>query len=48
MCIITPLNLAFENQDEEQKFSQNIWEAIVDVSFIIDIVIVFNSAYYDE
>ena len=47
VCAITPLNLAFEaNADPTLK--RTLFETWIDVSFMIDIVIIFNTAYYDD
>ena len=45
VCILTPLNLAF---DEEQKTADLAFETFIDLTFMVDIVLVFNSAYYDN
>lgn len=40
-CITTPYFIAFEN-------SSSWYEYIIDVLFLMDMIIVFNTAYYDE
>ena len=45
-CIQTPLNIAFERLEDSQ-FSI-ILDYVVDLLFLIDIVVIFQSAYYDE
>ena len=40
-----PVNLAFK---PEQSVKDLIFETFIDVMFMIDIVLVFNSAYYDN
>jgi hypothetical protein len=43
--IVTPARIAFVEDDNE------VWQAInliIDILFTIDIIVVFNSAYYTE
>ena len=47
VCIVTPLNLAF-SPDEEPTLERTVWETAVDFSFMIDMIVIFNSAYYDD
>ena len=45
-CVITPLNIAFSMADSNSSiFYLNI---TIDLIFFIDIVVIFNSAYYTE
>lgn len=44
-CFVTPIRLAFYTKDEL------IWDVInyiIDFLFLADIIIIFNTAYYDE
>ena len=43
----TPYNLAFETE-AASKFTDNLLSSIIDILFMIDIVIIFNTAYYTE
>ena len=45
-CIMTPLNIAFneDNIDETSKVLDNI----IDLLFCMDIIVIFNSAFYNE
>ena len=52
-CFITPYSLAFESLNSEERgffiFSDG-WsatESVVDIIFMIEIVVCFNSSYYD-
>ena len=47
VCVITPLNLAFDG-NAEPTVERTVFETWIDVSFMVDIVIVFNTAYYDD
>ena len=47
-CVITPLNIAFINEDEEQSLGNMITNYVIDFFFLVDILIIFNSAYYNE
>lgn len=42
-CIMTPLDIAFSKAGES-----NLLSDITDLFFLIDIIIIFNSAYYDD
>lgn len=44
-CSITPYAIAFEG---EKDTTWNIFDIIIDIMFGIDIVLIFNSAYYDD
>lgn len=48
-CIQTPLNIAFEDLDNSSpdNFSL-ILDYIIDFLFLVDIIVIFNSAFYDE
>ena len=45
-CIIVPLRLAFG--DEQEALGWVIIPAIFDILFLMDIIVIFNTAYYDE
>ena len=46
-CIMTPLDIAF--QDEENSSTSSIvFNAIIDVLFAVDVVVIFNTAYYNQ
>ena len=52
---MTPFGLAFKWLDEYEGdqifFFNNNWntlESIIDIAFIIEIIVCFNSSYYDE
>lgn len=48
-CIILPLRIAF-TKPQENDFTAHVWltvNSLFDLSFLIDMVIIFNSAYYD-
>ena len=51
-CIQTPLNIAFEDLDASKVDngvkSFVILDYIIDALFLIDILVIFNSAFYDE
>jgi hypothetical protein len=45
-CILTPLDIAFSfSQDDE---SWNWMLNTIDILFLTDILIIFNSVYYDD
>jgi len=44
-CIITPLAIAFSYQ--EPTFIKNAVNAVIDVFFLMDIFLIFNTAIYD-
>lgn len=44
-CVITPLKIAFEVQPSQMSMTTDI---CVDILFLIDIIIIMNSAFYDE
>ena len=45
-CMITPLRLAFG--EEEEPVGWMIFTMVIDGLFLIDILVIFNTAYYDE
>lgn len=45
-CVLTPLDLAFTI--ETKSIFDNIPSFIIDLLFAIDILVIFNSAYYTE
>ena len=47
VCVATPLLLAFEG-DAEPTWERTAFETGIDLSFMADMVIVFNTAYYDD
>ena len=47
-CIQTPLNIAFEDFDDSSRDNFSlILDYIIDFLFLIDIIVIFNSAFYD-
>jgi len=40
-CIITPVNIAFSHE-------WDVYNAIVDGLFLLDVILIFNTAFYDE
>lgn len=48
-CIQTPLNIAFEDVSDTSRDTFSIYlDYIIDFLFFLDIIVIFNSAYYDE
>lgn len=47
-CITTPLQIAIYKDKKEFGTAEEIIEHSINVLFLIDIIIVFNSAYYDD
>lgn len=45
-CFVTPVSIAFSETDE--GLSMMILNAIIDIFFVIDIIVTFNSAFYTE
>ena len=45
-CILTPLRIAFGEEDE--PIGWVIANYTMDFLFLIDIIVIFNSVYYDE
>ena len=45
-CLVTPLNIAFST--DEDSITVVVLDMIVDILFGIDIIIIFNTAYYDQ
>ena len=45
-CLVTPLNIAFT--DEEDELGILIVDLMVDSLFGIDILVIFNTAFYDQ
>ena len=44
-CIVTPIRIAFYNEEE------TLWVIInytIDILFLFDMFVIFNTAYYDE
>ena len=46
-CVITPLHIAFSDEENEVRW-MGILNNCIDVLFAIDMIVIFNSAYYDE
>ena len=47
-CIITPTRIAFFKTDEDEEISWVVFNALIDFLFFLDILAIFNTAYYDE
>ena len=48
-CIITPYNIAFSSdQDGKEPIQWRVINYSIDLLFAIDIIVIFNSCYYDE
>ena len=45
-CMVTPLNIAFEDGDD--ALGTLIIDTIVDSLFGVDILVIFNTAFYDQ
>ena len=45
-CIFTPLNIAFDYNQENSTVEYV--DYLIDFIYLIDILVIFNSAYYDE
>ena len=45
-CILTPLSIAFEVNEKNHWSGMKIAETIIDILFLMDMIIIFNSAYY--
>lgn len=46
-CIITPLRLAMVQPNEEDTPFWTVVQAVIDILFFADIIIIFNTAIYD-
>lgn len=44
-CLVTPYRIAFIAKDDQ---AWNIIDAVVDVLFVFDMILIFNTAYYDN
>ena len=44
-CFIAPVRIAFGAQEEPIEWK--IFNNSVDILFLIDVVVIFNTAYYD-
>ena len=44
-CLVTPYRIAFVKRDDQVW---NIIDAVVDILFVIDIILIFNTAFYDS
>ena len=55
-CFMTPFSLAFEQMDKYDDMTalfvfEDAWsstESIVDIVFIVEILVCFNTSYYDQ
>jgi len=47
-CLATPLRLAFVREGMEESTFWVGFHYLVDLLFLIDIAVIFNTAYYDE
>lgn len=48
-CLITPYRMAFVDEEKLKEFDRWIYLVYsIDMLFLIDIIIIFNSSYYDE
>ena len=45
-CLISPVRIAFHQKQESEGWK--IYNMMVDIMFLIDIIVVFNTAYYDK
>lgn len=46
-CVLTPLHIAFSDEDNEQKW-MNVTNNAIDILFFFDMLVIFNSAFYDD
>ena len=46
-CVITPLDIAFSNEENTTTL-ENIVKYTIDILFAIDILVTFNTTTYDE
>lgn len=44
-CVVTPIRIAFYKEDELHWIITNY---VIDLLFLSDIFVIFNTAYYDE
>jgi len=47
-CMITPYRIAFQDYNTAEPLAWTIVSFTIDFFFFIDIIIIFNSAFYDE
>lgn len=45
-CILTPINMAFTK--DEENFGIQVFDSVINVLFFIDVMIQFNTAFYDS
>jgi len=45
-CMTTPINLAFESKGKTEMI-WNYFNLTVDILFLVDIIVIFNSAVYN-
>ena len=43
--ILTPINLAFPKSDGDENFTSLITNISIDITFFIDMIVTFNTAY---
>ena len=44
-CLVTPYRIAFVDKDD---YAWNVIDAVVDILFVVDMLLIFNTAYYDN
>ena len=47
-CIMTPLSIAFNDLDNKKSNNGVYFDYVIDILFLIDILVIFNTAYYNE
>lgn len=48
-CIYTPIEIAFDfDSNDEKSIAQSLIKNLIDLFFLLDIIIIFNSAFYNE
>ena len=45
-CIISPVSIAF--MEDEENLGWLITQYVIDFLFFVDIIVIFNTAYYNE
>lgn len=45
VCVTTPLDIAFSDVNEDNKFG---YSNVIDILFLCDMIVIFNSAYYSK
>jgi hypothetical protein len=46
-CVITPLHIAFSDEKNEILW-MGVLNNVIDFLFLSDMIVIFNSAFYDE